>query len=312
MIPFRLSSLSTLALLTALTLPAAAQVPNVVTDIGITGSLVQQVLGDLGQPEVLLPQGGNAHDYQLRPSQARAVADADLLIWIGPGLAPWMQRAVESLGDKAQSMVLLDLPGTRLIPLTAEDGHDHDHDHAHDDGHDHGPIDPHAWLAPENAQNWLNQIAEQLSAHDPEHAATYRDNAASANAAIADSRARIAARLQPLAGHHFAVQHDAYRYFTSSFDLPDALAVALSDATPPSAARLQQIGAEMAAQHVTCAFPEQNHDDRLIRAAAESSDIRIAPPLDPEGSALPAGPALYVQVLEGVGNGIADCLENNQ
>ena len=87
------------ACLALLGAPALAEAPRVVTDIPVTGSLVAQVMGDLGRPEILLPSGGNAHDYQLRPSQARSLQGADLVIWVGPGLAPWMARATKSLGN---------------------------------------------------------------------------------------------------------------------------------------------------------------------------------------------------------------------
>ena len=56
--------------------PALAEVPQVVTDIPPVHSLVAQVMGDLGQPELLLAKGADEHDFQLRPSQAGAVAGA--------------------------------------------------------------------------------------------------------------------------------------------------------------------------------------------------------------------------------------------
>ena len=58
----------------------------------------------------------------------------------------------------------------------AENEHDDHAGHDHAD-HDHGAHDPHAWLSPENARAWLNVIAGQLSAADPENAGTYFANA---------------------------------------------------------------------------------------------------------------------------------------
>ena len=58
--------------------PALAEVPSVVTDIPPVHALVAQVMGDLGQPVLLLAKGADEHDFQLRPSQAGAVADAGL------------------------------------------------------------------------------------------------------------------------------------------------------------------------------------------------------------------------------------------
>ncbi len=185
----------------ALALPAVAEVPRVVTDTPVVQSLVQQVMGDLGQPESLLAAGGDAHHYQLRPSQARSLQEADLLVWVGPALTPWLEQPAADLTAKGNALALLDQPGTRHRDYAGDD-HDHDHDHDHDeaDGHDHHGIDPHAWLDPVNGAAWLAVIAETLSARDPEHAATYTANAESAAAGIAALDSELQAALAPAKG----------------------------------------------------------------------------------------------------------------
>ena len=77
-------------------LPCAtlAKVPNVVTDIPPVHALVGQVMGDLGTPVLLLEKGADEHDFQLRPSQMQSIADADTVIWVGPALTPWLDRAM--------------------------------------------------------------------------------------------------------------------------------------------------------------------------------------------------------------------------
>jgi zinc transport system substrate-binding protein len=64
--------------------------------------------------------------------------------------------------------------------ITTNDDHDHSHDHDDHAGHDHGEHDPHAWLSPTNAATWLNLIAAELSAADPDNAGAYFANAAAA------------------------------------------------------------------------------------------------------------------------------------
>ena len=76
--------------------PIRAEVPAVVTDMPPIQSLVAQVMGDLGQPLVLLEPGSSPHSFQLRPSQAAAIAEADLIVWTGPDLAPWLGRVLDS------------------------------------------------------------------------------------------------------------------------------------------------------------------------------------------------------------------------
>ena len=63
--------------------PALADVPKVMTDLPVVHSLTAQVMGDLGTPDILLDKGADPHHFQLKPSQARALSQADLVLWIG-------------------------------------------------------------------------------------------------------------------------------------------------------------------------------------------------------------------------------------
>lgn len=300
----------TLALLTP-ALPALAEVPRVVADTAVTGSLVQLVMGDLGQPEVLLAAGGDPHHYQLRPSQARSLQDADLLIWTGPALTPWLQQPASDLASKATRLALLDQPGTRRQDFAS--GHDHDEgdDHDHDHDHDHSGLDPHAWLDPQNGALWVQRIAEALAQRDPEHARTYAANAQQAAAQISALEGELKAQLAPVQGKPFVVFHDAYGYFTHAFGLPPAIAVSLGDASTPSAARLRTIRDQIEAQGAVCAFPEANHDPRLLTAVTEGSKTRAGAALDPEGSMEQPGPGLYAALLRGMAGALVDCLARN-
>ncbi|KGJ04783.1 zinc ABC transporter substrate-binding protein [Paracoccus halophilus] len=297
--------LSALALIPAL--PATAEIPRVVTDLPVVDSLVRQVMGDLGAPELLLQAGSDPHHYQLRPDQARNLARADLLVWIGPEMTPWLDRASTALAARAVSLPLLSLPQTYRRDFSGGSGHDH----AAPAGHDHGDLDPHAWLDPGNGGAWLGAIADGLSQSDPENAPVYRRNAERARAALAETDAAIRAELAPLAGKSFVTLHDAYGYFTDHYGLSPAIAISPGDASAVSAARLSGIRDRIRAEAVTCAFPEANHSDAPILTAIEDSAARQGPALDPEGSTLPAGPDLYAGVLRGLARALTSCLGQN-
>ncbi|NEX45886.1 zinc ABC transporter substrate-binding protein [Pseudotabrizicola algicola] len=122
-------------LLASTALPALAEVPRVVTDVPPVHAIAAQVMGDLGQPELLLDRGANAHSYQMRPSQAASLADAGLVIWIGPELTPWMERALNGLSPDVPRLALLASEGTFRQNYGETGGHDHAHEA---EGHDHG------------------------------------------------------------------------------------------------------------------------------------------------------------------------------
>ncbi|MCK0143208.1 zinc ABC transporter substrate-binding protein [Aliiroseovarius sp. F20344] len=109
-----------------------ADPPKVVADFAPIHSLAAQVMNGVDEPDLLLPQGADPHGFQMRPSQMRALTDADLLLWVGPSMSPWLERAIESAAPD-HSMALLSLPET----VKREGGHDHDHGDDHDDHDDH-------------------------------------------------------------------------------------------------------------------------------------------------------------------------------
>lgn len=289
-------------------LPALAAPPQLVTDMPVTASLVQQVVGDKGEVQPLLDGGSDPHDFQLRPSQARVLQDAGLLIWMGPEMTVWLNDAAMALGE-ARQMQLLHHPGTHIRDDSAGDSHDHgaDHDHHHD--HDHGAIDPHAWLDPDNGKLWLGQIAERLSELDPENATTYRANAAVAAADLTALDAEIAEQLAPARERPFVAFHDAYGYFTDHFALPAAVTVAIGDASAPSAARLKLVQDEIRQSGASCAFAEAGHSDRMIETATEGLSLTMAGEISPTGSKLLAGPTLYRDILRQLSGRISACAE---
>ena len=324
-------------------LPVLAETPRVVTDIPPVHALVAMVMGDLGQPELLLDRGANAHSFQLRPSQAAGLQGADLVVWVGPEMTPWLDRALDGIGGKAHRLALLAAEGTHRQDFGATGRHDHDHkavgaghDHAHDhkaekaghghghghkghdhkaghdhEGHDHKHegLDPHAWLDPANAQVWLDLIAAELAEHDPANAATYAANAEAAKARIAALDVQVAATLAPVQGKPFVVFHDAYGYFTAHYGLTVAGSIALGDAAAPGAGRLQDLRADLVEGAIVCAFPEVAHDPKLVETLVEGTAVRIGPVLDPAGSSLEPGPGLYEALLTGLADGISTCLK---
>ena len=129
--------------LAILPLPLMAEVPAVVTDIPPVHALVSHVMGDLGAPVLLLEKGADEHDFQLRPSQMQSIAYADVVIWVGRELTPWLDRALE--GSAAASLPLLDASPVLRSYDEADHANESEADH---DAHVHDGLDPHAWLDP--------------------------------------------------------------------------------------------------------------------------------------------------------------------
>jgi zinc transport system substrate-binding protein len=311
-------SFLTASALACLVTPSAAEVPRVITDIPPVQALVAQAMGDLGQPALLLDKGADAHSFQLRPSQAAALAGADLVVWIGPEMTPWLDRAVDGLAPDVRQLRLLKAEGTHLRSFDKGAAEDHDdhadgagHDHAAEapaeDGHDHAGVDPHAWLDPGNARLWLGLIAAELARLDPANAAAYQANAARAGAEITALDARLDAALARVRNKPFVVFHDAYGYFADHYGLTIAGTLALGDAAPPGAAHLAELQARLGP--ALCIFPETGQDPRMAQTLAADTGTRIGGALDPEGAGLKPGPQVYGAILSGMADTLIACLD---
>lgn len=328
-------------------LSARADVPNVVADIAPVHSLVATVMDGVGSPDLLVPAATSPHFMSLRPSQMRSLQNADLVIWIGPEMTPWLEKALSGVDAESQ-LILIDLPETSLLPYREaalfehDHGHDDDHgdhddhddhgdhddhaedhghdaehhdedhhdgdDHGHDHYHEEGGADPHVWLDPENAAAWMAVFADRLSAIDPDHAAQYQANAKRGAAEIAETTKAVADTLGNVQGARFVAFHDAYQYFENRFGLE--LEGSLRDAvgSEPGPARIASIRDAVKEAGVTCAFSEPQFNPGLVQSLSEDGHLSVAV-LDPLGAQLETGPDLYAAVMKEMAAAIATCVE---
>ncbi|AXI47593.1 zinc transporter [Sulfitobacter sp. SK012] len=326
---------------------AFAEVPRVAVDIAPVHSLVARVMDSVGTPDLIVKVGASPHEYSLRPSEAKALQEADLVFWIGPDLTPWLTDTIETLAPDAAVTELLETDGTIELEFRegalfeahddheeGEHGDDDDHkedgdhaDEAHDDheeeghedddhddedeagheGHDHGAHDPHAWLSPQNAMSWLNVIAGQLSAADPDNAGAYFANAAAGRAEIKVLIGEVTATLDPVRDGRFIVFHDAYQYFEMDFNFPASGAISIGDASDPSPARIAQIQGRIAEQGIDCVLAEPQFNPSLVATVLDGTDAKTGI-LDPLGSDLKPGAALYPQLIRNLSTALAGCM----
>jgi zinc transport system substrate-binding protein len=302
-----------------------ADVPNVAADIAPVHSLVSRVMEGVGAPKLVIKSGASPHDYRLRPSEAKALQDADLVFWMGEELTPWMNGALETLASKASITTLLDQEGVTLhdfreSALFEAHDHDEDKDHKDHDDHDdhnddkdhkdhddHGGHDPHAWLSPENAKLWLNIIASKLSVADPQNAASYFMNAAAGQAEMEEMIVEVNVMLKPVQGGKFVVFHDAYQYFENDFDFYASGAISLGDSSDPSPARIQKVQKRIRDEGIQCVLAEPQFNEGLVVTVMEGSEA-TASVIDPLGAELNTGPNLYTQLIKNMAKTLRDCL----
>lgn len=287
---------------------AAAEAPRVAADIGPVHSIAARVMAGIGAPDLVVPPGASPHGYALRPSEARALQEADLVVWVGPALTPWLADPIDTLAaEGAVRLTLEDAEGIRLLPARAGDGFEaHEHDDEHDHDHD-APVDGHLWLDPGNAAAAARAIADALGGLDPANAAAYAANAEAFTAELARLAAAIDADLAPVRGRPYIVFHDAFHYFEDAFAIPAAGSVVLHEGVEPGAARVAAIRARVESAGVACAFTEPQFQPHLLHTVVEGTGARLGE-IDDLGATLAPGPELYPALLRGIADSLRACL----
>ena len=279
--------------------PAMAEAPSVFVTVKPLHALVAAVMADVGRPFLLIAGGGSPHFLALKPSAARRLAGADLVVWIGDALETFMRRPIAALAADTAIVEVQSLPG--LIRWPARDLGDWQAGRGGDG------IDPHLWLDPRNAARIVAHLAIVLGEIDPANAGRYNGNARATAARLDDLDRSLQARLAPIRQQPFVLFHDGYQYFERRYGLAPIGAVSLTPDRRSGARHLLALRRRIVETGARCLFTEPQFPPALAKRLAEGSALRIAQ-LDPLGAELAPGAESYFRLMENLARDLVACL----
>ncbi len=321
-----------LLLLVVLALPLQAQQhqnPKVVVSIKPIHSLTAAIMVGVGSPQLLIKGAGTPHGYSMRPSEARMLADADLVIWVGENLETFLVRPLANLGGHAHQLELAHHLESKMLSIREGgtwEGHDahghdkhshdahghdkHDHDkHGHDKhGSDHEELDNHLWTSPMLAKDIVTLIAEQLMTVDPANAATYAANATSLITKLDQLYHEVKNQLHPVVKVPYIVFHDAYQYFERDFGLNAVGSVTIDTERSPGVRRVQEVRDKITELNARAVFSEPQFQSRIVATVLEGTGA-VEGVLDPLGVDLAEGPDAYFQLIRAMGSSLIKTLQ---
>src|SRR5690349_3968863 len=259
----------------------AADPVKVVASIKPIHSLVAGVMQGVAEPALLVKGAASPHSFNLRPSDARALNQADLVFWVGEDMETFLAKPIQSLADKAHPVALMEESNLALLP-TREGGAWEKHDDNHEMGHtpeaghehEHGTHDAHVWLDVDNAAKMVVTIAKELSEHDAANAARYKANAAALTERLTALDAELKTTLAPVKDQPFVVFHDAYHYLEERYGLNAVGAITVSPDQRPSAQRLSQLRAKISSLDAACVFAEPQFEPTLVATVVEKTPAK--------------------------------------
>ena len=317
---------------------------KVVASIKPIHSLVSYVMDGVSKPDVIVDGYNSPHGFSLKPSHAKMIENADLIIWVGEDLEAFLEKPLDTIAKKAVNIEVMDLKGIKKLKFREKnifEGHDdHGHDEhkehghkedkhddhghkedkhdehkehghkedKHDDhgheGHAHGEHDPHVWLDPMNAKVIVKEVTKQLVKLDPENGSKYKANS---KKAIADLDALTKSIKKDLKKDlRFVVFHDAYQYFENRFGIQVLGALTVNTDVMPGAEQLAEIREVIGHEKVNCLFSEPQFNPSIIKSIAKDTKVETGV-LDPLGATLDKGKGMYQKLLKDMSSSFKGC-----
>ena len=286
---------------------------KVVTSIKPIHSLASYIMDGVGSPDVIVDGYSSPHGFQLKPSHAKMLENADIIFWIGEGLENFLEKPLDTISKKAKKIEFLEVKGIKKLKFREKnifDEHDHDeHKHEEDehDGHDdhgHGEYDPHIWLDPENAKLMVKVITKELSELDSKNASIYEKNS---KKALSDLDKLIKnVKKDTNKDLRFVAFHDAYHYYEDRFGINLLGALTVNPDVLPGAEQLAEIREVIEHEKVNCIFSEPQFNPDIIKSIAKDTGIKTGV-LDPLGANLDKGKNLYFDLIKNISTSFKGC-----
>ncbi|GAL14493.1 zinc ABC transporter periplasmic-binding protein ZnuA [Vibrio astriarenae] len=241
----------------------SAQALEVLTSFKPIQLITLELTKGVTTPDVLMESNASPHDYAMRPSDAKKVQDADVIIWWGHDLETFMARMVEG-NERAITISEFEHINFREFA----------DDHAHD-GHDHGTTDPHFWLGLSTTQAVAKEIVNQLVVVDPENRATYEANYDGFVEELQKIKTEIGRELTPIKDKGYFVFHDAYGYFEDEFGLNNLGYFTVSPERKPGAKTLIHIRTTLNEGQGKCVFSEPQFTPAVVKSVTRGTDVPV-------------------------------------
>jgi manganese/iron transport system substrate-binding protein len=265
--------------------PRAATKPlRVVTTFTVLQDIAQNVAGDKAIVESITKPGAEIHDYQPTPLDIVKAQDADLVLWNGFNLERWFEKFFQNVSD-VPSVVLTD--GVEPMGIS--------------EGPYTGKPNPHAWMSPENALIYVENIRQALVKHDPNNAETYNRNAAA-------YAAKIKAIDEPLRKRLSAIPEDrrvlvtsegAFSYLTRDYEMREAYLWPINADEQGTPQQVRKVIDLMREKHIPVLFSESTISDRAAKQVAKETGARYGGVLYVDSLSAENGPVpTYLDLLK--------------
>lgn len=232
--------------------------PLLITSIKPLAIIAQSAFKDNVTVEYLMPEALSPHEVVIKLSDVRKIAEADLVLWIGPEFEVRSAKQFVNVPSEklvtAMSLLETDQQDSGHNEQHSEDHGEHNDEHhdeiSHNDHDDHhGDIDPHIWLSPEIAEQLAHVLSERLGIK-ADQIFSQKSKQATENL------------LKNAKQGNYIVHHQGFGYFVEEFDLQLGLSIRDMLGKQQGAKTQYNLRLEGQRKGVSCVFVEPQHGQK--------------------------------------------------
>jgi zinc transport system substrate-binding protein len=202
----------------------------------------QEIGGDKVEVANLTPAGAEPHDLEVTPSTVRQLRGADLVLLLGHGFQPQLEKAA---GGSGSTLLLLDTPGLRRYPNG----------------------DPHVWLDPVRFSLIVKRIGSALHAPGPTQRLV---------AQLQELDGEYRRGLAHCARREIVTSHEAFAYLGERYGLHQVAITGLTPEAEPSPRDLEHVVSLVRSTHATTIFFETLVSPRIAETVASETGAKTA------------------------------------
>lgn len=232
---------------------------KVVTSFTILADMAANIAGEHAEVVSLTKPGAEIHNYQPTPGDILRAQDADVVMWNGLGLERWFERFFQHI-DKVPNVILSD--GVAPIVIAS--------------GPYRGKPNPHAWMSPSDAMQYVDNIAQALIKYDPANQAHYQANAKAYKAKIQAvfARAQDALSAVPYAQRWLVSSEGAFSYLARDLNLNEAYLWPINAERQGTPQQVRALIDTVREHQVRAVFSESTVSDAPAKQVAAETDAR--------------------------------------
>lgn len=262
----------------------AADKPKVITTFTVIADMARNVAGDAADIESITKAGAEIHNYQPTPRDILKARDADLVLWNGLNLELWFQKFLGNLGSVPNAVI-----SEGVTPMSIAGG-------AYE-----GKPNPHAWMSPENALIYVENIRKALTGIDPDHADLYAANAAAYSQKIKAELEPLKAQIARLPEQErwLATSEGAFSYLARDLGLKELFLWPINADSQGSPQQVRAVIDAMREHKIKVIFSESTVSDKPARQVASETGAKYGGVLYVDSLSEEGGPVpTYLDLLK--------------